>query len=199
LKPPHFCGGFFILITLPSLTLTPQSFKQFLMPRPDLSRVPDFFHGYISKVKEDDLMAGLKSSTKNLFDLLKSIPPEKHDYRYADGKWTIKEVLQHMLDGERVFTYRALRFARKDDTPLPGFDENLFAQTAKADKRNWNDMVEEFTALRRSSEVMFASFDNEQLEAEGNASERSIYVLAIGYIVAGHVNHHCQIIKERYL
>ena len=169
------------------------------MPRPDLSRVPDFFHGYISKVKEDDLMAGLKSSTKNLFDLLRSIPPGKHDYRYADGKWTIKEVLQHMLDGERVFTYRALRFARKDDTPLPGFDENLFAQTAKADKRNWNDMVEEFTALRKSSEVMFASFDNEQLEAEGNASERSIYVLAIGYIVAGHVNHHCQIIKERYL
>jgi len=169
------------------------------MPRPDLSRVPDFFHGYISKVKEDDLMAGLKSSTKNLFDLLRSIPSVKHDYRYADGKWTIKEVLQHMLDGERVFTYRALRFARKDDTPLPGFDENLFAQTAKADKRNWNDMVEEFTALRRSSEVMFASFDNEQLEAEGNASERSIYVLAIGYIVAGHVNHHCQIIKERYL
>jgi len=169
------------------------------MPRPDLSRVPEFYHGYISKVKEDDLMAGLKSSTKNLFDLLKSIPPEKHDYRYADGKWTIKEVLQHMLDGERVFTYRALRFARKDDTPLPGFDENLFAQTAKADKRNWKDMVEEFTALRRSSEVMFASFDNEQLEAEGTASERSIYVLGIGYIVAGHVNHHCQIIKERYL
>ena len=100
---------------------------------------------------------------------------------------------------ERVFTYRALRFARKDNTPLPGFDENLFAQTAKADKRNWDDMAEEFTALRRSSEAMFASFDNEQLEAEGNASERSIYVLAIGYIVAGHVNHHCQIIKERYL
>ena len=135
------------------------------MPRPDLSRVPDFFHGYISKVKEDDLMAGLKSSTKNLFDLLKSIPSEKHDHRYAEGKWTIKEVLQHMLDGERVFTYRALRFARKDDTPLPGFDENLFAQTAKADKRNWNDMVEEFTSLRKASEAMFASFDNEQLEA----------------------------------
>ena len=126
------------------------------MPRPDLSRVPEFYHGYISKVKDDDLMPGLKSSTKNLFDLLKSIPPEKHDYRYAEGKWTIKEVLQHMLDGERVFTYRALRFARKDDTPLPGFDENLFAQTAKADKRNWNDMVEEFISLRKATEAMFA-------------------------------------------
>ena len=83
------------------------------MPRPDLSRVPDFFHGYISKVKEDDLMAGLKSSTKKLFDLLKSIPPEKHDYRYAEGKWTIKEVLQHMLDGERVFHLPCTSFCKK--------------------------------------------------------------------------------------
>lgn len=169
------------------------------MSRPDLSRVPEFYHGYINKVKDDDLMSGLKSSTKNLFELLKSIPAEKHDYRYADGKWTIKEVVQHMIDGERVFTYRALRFARKDDTPLPGFDENLFAQTAKADKRSWNDLVEEFAALRKASEAMFASFDTEQLESPGIASEHSTYVLGIGYIVAGHVNHHCGIIKERYL
>lgn len=169
------------------------------MARPDLSRVPAFFHGYISKVKEDDLMSALASSTSELFSLLKSIPAEKHDYRYADGKWTVKEVVQHMIDGERVFTYRALRFARKDATPLPGFDENLFAQTAKADKRNWNDLIDEFRALRKASEAMFASFDNEQLEAAGVASESSIYVLGIGYVVAGHVNHHCQIIKERYL
>jgi uncharacterized damage-inducible protein DinB len=169
------------------------------MPRPDLSRVPEFYHGYIRTVKEDDLLAGLKSSTKGLFDLLKSIPQEKHDHRYAEGKWTIKEVVQHMLDGERVFTYRALRFARKDDTPLPGFDENLFAQTAKADKRSWDDLVEEFAALRKSTEILFASFDNEQLEQSGIASENSTYVLGIGYIVAGHVNHHCQVIKERYL
>ena len=169
------------------------------MPRPDLSRVSEFYHGYINTVKEDDLMAGLKSSTQNLFELLRSIPPEKHDYRYADGKWTIKEVVQHMLDGERVFTYRALRFARKDNTPLPGFDENLFAQTAKADKRSWNDLVGEFAALRKASEAMFGSFDDEQLEQQGIASESPTYVLGIGYIVAGHVNHHCQVIRDRYL
>jgi hypothetical protein len=173
--------------------------NKIIMPRPDLSRVPGFYHGYISKVKEDDLMSGLRSSTKNLFELLDSIPPEKYDHRYADNKWTVKEVVQHMLDGERVFTYRALRFARKDDTPLPGFDENLFAQTAKADKRNWNAIVEEFANLRKATEAMFASFDNEQLECSGVASENSTYVLGIGFIVAGHVNHHCQIIKERYL
>jgi uncharacterized damage-inducible protein DinB len=169
------------------------------MPRPDLSRVPEFYHGYINKAKGDDLMTALRNSTTELFSLLKSIPPEKYDYRYAEGKWTIKEVVQHMLDGERVFTYRALRFARKDDTPLPGFNENLFAQTAKADKRNWNDLLEEFGALRKASEAMFASFDNEQLEQKGIASENPTYVLGIGFIVAGHVNHHCQVIKERYL
>ena len=169
------------------------------MPRPDLFRVPEFYHGYISTVKEDDLMAGLKSSTNNLFELIRSIPVDKQDHRYAEGKWTIKEVVQHMLDGERVFAYRALRFARKDDTPLPGFDENLFAQTAKADKRNWTDLVEEFAALRKANEVMFASFDKEQLECSGIASEKPTYVLGIGFILAGHVNHHCRIIKERYL
>ena len=169
------------------------------MPRPDLSRVPDFYHGYINKTKEDDLASAMKNTTTELLSLLRYVPAQKHDYRYAEGKWTIKEVIQHLMDAERVFTYRALRFARKDDTPLPGFDENLFARTAKADKRNWNDLVEEFTALRKSSEAMFASFDNEQLQAEGNASGKAIQVLAIGYIVAGHINHHCQIIKERYL
>ena len=169
------------------------------MPRPDLSRVPEFYHGYISKVKENDLMPALRNSTSELFDMLNAIPKEKYEYRYAEGKWTVKDVVQHMIDGERVFTYRALRFARKDDTPLPGFEENLFAQTAKADKRNWNDLVEEFSALRKASEAMFASFDNDQLEATGVANERSTYVLGIGYILAGHVLHHCQIIKERYL
>jgi len=169
------------------------------MSRPDLSRVPDFYHGYISKAKENDLTSALKNTTNELLSLLRSIPPEKYDYRYAEGKWTIKEVIQHLIDAERVFTYRALRFARKDDTPLPGFDENLFAQTAKTDKRNWIDLVEEFASLRKATEAMFASFDNEQMEQSGIASENSTYVLGIGYIVAGHVNHHCQIIKERYL
>ena len=169
------------------------------MSRPDLSRVPEFYHGYISKTKGDDVMAALRNSTRELFSLLKSIPPEKHGHRYAEGKWTIKEVVQHMIDAERVFAYRALRFARKDDTPLPGFDENLFAQTAKADRRNWNDLIEEFGALRQASEAMFTSFDDEQLESSGIANEHSNYVLGIGYILAGHVNHHCQVIKERYL
>jgi hypothetical protein len=169
------------------------------MPRPDLTRVPEYYHGYINKVKEDDLLTALKNSRENLISLLRSIPAEKFDYRYADGKWTVKEVVQHIIDADRVFTYRALRFARKDNTPLPGFNENLFAENAKAGKRNWNDLIDEFESLSKATVMMFASFDTEQLESAGLSNNNSVYVLALGFICAGHTNHHRQIIEERYL
>ena len=167
--------------------------------RPDLSRVPEFFYNYINQVPEDDLMEAFRKETPVLIDLMKSIPPSKYDFRYADGKWTVKEVLQHVIDAERVFAYRALRFARKDATPLPPFDENLFADNAKAGKRDWNDLVEELKAVRLASEYLFASFDDDQLQAAGTASNKSIYVLAIGFIVVGHSLHHVRILKEKYL
>lgn len=169
------------------------------MPRPDLSRVPEYYHKYINQAKEDELMNALKNNTTSFLTLLKTISADQRDYRYAEGKWTIKEVLQHIIDAERVFTYRALRFARKDETSLPGFDEKVFAETAKADKRNWDDLVDEFISLRRATEIMFASFDEEQLDSSGIASDNSVYVLGIGFIVAGHCAHHMNILKERYL
>ena len=169
------------------------------MPRPDLSRMPEYYHKYINQAKEDDLMTALRSNTSSFLSLLKMIPPDKQDHRYAEGKWTIKEVLQHIIDIERVFTYRALRFARKDKTPLPGFDEKVFAASANADKRNWDDLVDEFTSLRKATELMFGSFDDGQLEATGTASNVSMYVLGIGYIIVGHCEHHLAIMKERYL
>ena len=169
------------------------------MPRPDLQRVPPFFHGYINSTSEEDMMLALKNSTSNFLAFLQTVPMEKHDFRYAEDKWSVKELLQHVVDTERVFAYRALRFSRKDDTPLPGFNENLFAKNSKADKRNWNEMVEEFYMLRKANEMMFASFDSEQLENTGLSNNNPIYVMAMGFVCAGHVNHHMQIIKERYL
>lgn len=169
------------------------------MPRPDLNRVPEFYHGYIKKVKEDDLAAALRNSGSSFISFLHSIPAEKRNYRYAAGKWTIKEAVQHVIDSERVFSYRALRFSRKDTTPLPSFDENLFAQNAKAENRSWDDLIHEFAALRKATELMFSSFNIDQLEGEGIASGSPIYVLGIGFICAGHVNHHRQVIEERYL
>jgi len=167
--------------------------------RPDLSRVPEFYHNYINYVKEDDLMPAFKNQTPALINFLETIPKEKHDHAYAQGKWTIREVLQHLIDGERVFSYRALRFARKDPTPLPGFDENLFAANAKAGKREWSDLMEEFKAVRKATELLYRSFDEEQLNASGIASDHSNYVLGFGYISVGHTLHHMKVIVERYL
>jgi uncharacterized damage-inducible protein DinB len=144
-------------------------------------------------------MSALKTNTLAFLSLLKSIPPDKQDHRYAEGKWTIKEVIQHIIDIERVFTYRALRFARKDPTNLPGFDEKVFSASANADKRKWEDIVDEFTSLRKATELMFGSFDDEQLESVGTASNVSMYVLGIGYIIVGHCEHHLAILKEKYL
>lgn len=169
------------------------------MPRPDLTRVPDHFHKYINQVKEDDLVKAFKKQTRSFLKFLDEMPKNKRDYRYAEDKWTIKEVLQHIIDAERVFAYRALCFARKDATPLPSFDENSYAANSKAEQRKWKDLVNEFRTVRQSTEILFSSFDDEQLETSGNASGKSNYVLGIGFIIAGHINHHITIIKERYL
>jgi len=167
--------------------------------RPDLTQVPEFYHNYINQVPEDDIMKAFQNGSSSLIQFLENIPKEKQDHRYADGKWTIKEVLQHIIDAERVFDYRALCFARKDPSPLPGFDENIFAANAKADKRNWDDLLEEFKAIRRGSEFLFGSFDEEQLNSMGIANNHSNYALAFGYVLIGHSLHHMKVIKERYL
>jgi hypothetical protein len=167
--------------------------------RPDLSRVPQFYHNYISHVPQDDLMEAFKAQTPAITEFIESIPADKYDYRYGEGKWTIKEVLLHIIDAERIFAYRALRFARKDNTPLPGFDENLFADNSKADKRDWKDMVEEFKVVRKSSEYLFNSLDDDQLNATGVSNNSPVYVLGIGFLLIGHSLHHVRILKERYL
>jgi hypothetical protein len=169
------------------------------MARPDLSRVPEWYHGYINKVKENDLVKAMEAQTGPFIKFLKKIPEQKRKYRYAKGKWTIQEMLQHIIDAERVFAYRALCFARQDSTPLPGFDENEYAFNSKASKRDWKEMVEEFKALRQSNEIFFRSLDKKQLESAGVANNNSVYVLAIGFILVGHINHHAGILKERYL
>ncbi|HEX2627834.1 MAG TPA: DinB family protein [Chitinophagaceae bacterium] len=169
------------------------------MARPDLSRVFHYYHGYIGQVKEDDLIKAFTNQTASFLQFLDSIPVAKRSYAYAEGKWTIQEVLQHIIDAERVFAYRALCFARQDKTPLPSFDENSYAENSKASTRKWDDLVEEFKAVRLSSEIMFRSFDNDQLESNGVANNKPVYVLGIGFVLVGHAEHHVNVIKERYL
>jgi hypothetical protein len=169
------------------------------MPRPDLTRVMEYFHRYINQVKEDDLSSALQIQTISFNAFLQSIPESKTGYRYAEGKWSIKEVLQHIIDTERIFAYRALCFSRNEASELPGFDENSYSDNSAADKRQWDDLVEEFAAVRKATELLFSSFNQEQIERNGVASGNPNYVLGIGFIIAGHVEHHQRILKERYL
>jgi hypothetical protein len=169
------------------------------MPRPDLSRVPEWYHRYINQVKEDDLLSAFKNQGAEFNRFFGELPVEKRDYRYGEDKWTIREVLQHLIDGERIFAYRSLCIARKDSTPLPSFDENSYAENSKANTRKWEELIEEFQTVRRGTEILFGSFDTEQLDSTGTSSGKSVYVLGLGYILVGHVNHHMAIIRERYL
>lgn len=169
------------------------------MNRPDLTEAPEWYHRYINTVKENNLSEALHNQISLFNDFFTAIPVEKRDFRYAAGKWSIKDIIQHLIDGERVFAYRILRFARKDETPLPGFEENDYAENAKAENRNWEELIEEFNVVRRSTEFLINSLDEDQLQSKGIANSSPISVLAIGFIIVGHTNHHLSVIKERYL
>lgn len=159
----------------------------------------DYYKNYIQLALDGDLKKALKKNSKSFLEFLESIPAQKIDYAYAEGKWTIKQLLQHIIDAERVFAYRALRIARFDETALPGFDENTWAEKADVSARGWQDMVKEFKALRKSNRAMINDFTREQLSATGTASGNPISCAAICFILVGHVEHHMNVIKERYL
>ncbi len=159
----------------------------------------DHFENYIKLVDEENITAALKDQADKAQTFLNSINEEKSFYKYAEGKWSIKEVLQHIIDAERVFTYRALAFARKDINNLPSFDENSYAANSHADKRSWKELIEEFLAVRKSTEMLFKSFTEDNLRSKGFASGSEISVLALEYITVGHAKHHINLIKERYL
>lgn len=169
------------------------------MARPLASEYNPYYHGYISKVKEDDLLTAFRNQTAVSLQFWAELPENKHDHAYASGKWTLKQVLQHLIDAERIFAYRALRFARKDMTPLASFDENSYADEARVGHRSWADMVDEFRMVRQASEHLFRSFDGEEMERSGIASNSSMSVRSLGYVIVGHAMHHQDVVKERYL
>jgi uncharacterized damage-inducible protein DinB len=162
-------------------------------------RVPPFYDNYIKSNITEDLQEALLTSRRKLLKLAKKISEKQSDFAYAEGKWTIKELLQHIIDVERVFCYRALSFVRKDAAPLPGFDENSWAANSKAFNRKWKDLVSEFKSVRKASIAFFENLDDEQLSSAGIANNNESNVIGIGFVVSGHVLHHCKIIKERYL
>jgi DinB family protein len=159
----------------------------------------DYFKHYIKQVDSIEPILAMEQTHDEFMTLLSSINEARGNYRYADGKWTIKEVLVHINDAERVFAYRAMRFARNDKTNLTGYDENSFANFSQADNRTIADLENEFNLLRQSSIALFRSFDDEMNARTGTANGIEIDVKSLAYLIAGHCRHHGKILKERYL
>lgn len=164
-----------------------------------LPAVPDFYKGYLLMSEGMSLMGALHKSLEDLSEKLEERLTAIGNEVYAPGKWTIPVMLQHIIDTERIMAYRALCFARKDQTGLPGFDENGYAAETLQANRSVNILIEELKLVRISNIYMFDSFSDEQLLQEGKANNVSLSVAALGYIIAGHQAHHLHIIAARYL
>lgn len=168
------------------------------IPRPAADEHIEYYGRYIAQAPGDDALEALRETGESLTRLVQGLDETKALHRYAPGKWSVKEVLNHITDGERVFSYRALRFARADNTPLPGFDENTWVPNAGSDRRPLAEIVDELRAVRASSLAMFRSFEAEALTRRGEANGHGISVRALAWIIAGHSRHHETLFRERY-
>ncbi|MEM6320005.1 MAG: DinB family protein [Bacteroidota bacterium] len=157
-----------------------------------------YFKTYINKVPGDDFLKILKTSLATNLAKYQTLTETQWNHRYAEDKWTVKEVLMHIMDTERIFAYRALRIARNDTTPLVGFEQNDYVPYYEASNRSVESLLNEYELLRRSTIALFENMSSEMLDRIGTASGGAVSALALGYMVAGHEIHHEQIFKERY-
>ena len=159
-----------------------------------------YYKNYIQPFANNgkSILENLLESQKEYDDFLRKQPAGKHNFRYAEGKWTVKEVIQHIIDTERVFAYRALCFSRGDQTPLPGFDQDVFVDNSYAQERDYYELLNEMATLRQSTSQLFHWMNPKALFNMGTASGNPISVRAIGYLCTGHQMHHLQVLKERY-
>jgi hypothetical protein len=170
-----------------------------MIGRPEPSETAPYYFTYINQVVGDDAEAALESQLKESVALFSGISEEKSLLRYAPEKWSIRQVLNHITDTERAFAFRALWFARGFDSPLPGYDPDVAASGAEADRISWAAHVEEFRVVRLSTIALFASLPSDAWKRSGIASGNPFSVRALGYITAGHFAHHVRLLKERYL
>ncbi len=169
------------------------------MNRPEKNEYAAFYESYVSLVEETDIVSALEKNLDELQSLFADVSEEKGSYAYAKGKWSIREVLGHLIDGERVFSYRALRISRDDQTPLAGFEQNSYVANSNFNRAKLADLIEEFSLLRSSNILFFKNLSDEAWFRIGTASEATISVRALAYIIVGHVRHHANILRERYL
>jgi hypothetical protein len=168
------------------------------IPRPGANEYNAYYATYISKVGGDDALPALESQIGQTLALLGTVDETRALHRYGEGKWSVKEVVGHLIDAERVFAYRALRFGRADVTPLPGFDENAYVPAARSDVRRLPDLAAEYDHVRAASVDLFRALDQEALARVGEASGKPISVRALAWIIAGHELHHVALLRERY-
>lgn len=170
------------------------------MARPKDTDYNPFYQSYINQTMGCNSVTELiETHSQTITNFVLSIPQAKEDYQYAEDKWSVKDVLLHLIDAERVFTYRAMRFSRHDVTDLPGFDENNYTKYAGANKRSLNSIQEEFIANRKSTDLFLLSLSDSQLLQTGTANKNFITVNAIAFVIFGHLLHHKKILEERYL
>lgn len=170
-----------------------------MISMPSLSDVPNYFHSYYKLIEGKDLLKELQHSQTHSTDLFESVPAEKENYRYQEGKWSIKQVLRHIIDCERIFSYRAFRFSRFDATELHGFDEDAYISNIQMQHVALADIVEEYKNLRKSSIELFKGMSEEMLDFKGRANKLEMTARGIGFLMLGHNLHHCHVVKESYL
>ena len=167
--------------------------------RPEAGEYPSYFEGYISLVPEGDVVELLARQIEETTALLRSLPESRGGYRYEPGKWSVKELIGHMSDGERVFAYRALCIARGDTASLPGMDQDTYVAGANFDARTVADLTDELEQVRRATLALFRPMDETAWLRRGTANNSPVSVRALAHVCAGHVLHHLQVLRTRYL
>ena len=173
--------------------------KPIVIEKPAAEEFNEYYSGYISQVTETDLLGVLSAQPGEIAEVFGSLDEARGTYSYAEGKWTIKEMLSHVIDGERHFAYRVLRISRGDTTPIEGFEQDLYIENSHANERTFEDLIREFTELRSANLRQLRAYDDADWLRRGTASGNPFSVRALGYIMAGHVRHHLKIVRERYL
>ncbi|MFN0278314.1 MAG: DinB family protein [Pyrinomonadaceae bacterium] len=168
------------------------------MNRPETNEFDPYYNMYISLIEGNDVLPVLDDQPAELRELISNVPEEKGTFAYAEGKWTIKELLSHLIDGERMFAYRTLRVSRGDETPIEGFEQDGYIENSNANNRSFAELLEEFNLQRRSNMLLFNNLSDEASQRMGTANEKAISTRALIYTMAGHVRHHIGILKERY-
>ncbi len=169
------------------------------MRRPENYEYGEWYAGYVSSIPEIDILAVMAEQIDEIAELYGSIDEAKGTFKYAEDKWTIKELLGHIIDAERVFGYRLHRFSHGDATPLSSFDQDIYVAYGRSNVRTFADLIEEFVAQRRSTVALVRSLREEDWNLTGIASDNPVTVRALAFIMAGHVRHHSNILKDRYL